>query len=115
MGEICCSQCKNCLEEENKNQIITQCDEPKKNFRKSKLKNDSIKQSKIIDNDNENFNTNYQNIENENQKNGKSLTSVVNVYNIRPNSSDIPNIRIVDTPGLGDTRGLDFYPEIINI
>ena len=70
MGEICCSQCKNCLEEENKNQIITQCDEPKKNFRKSKLKNDSIKQSEIINNDNENFNTNYQNIENENQKNG---------------------------------------------
>jgi len=76
MGEICCSQCKNCFEEENKNQIITQNNETKKNIRKSKLKNDSIKQSEIIDNDNENFNTNYQNIENENQnqKNENNFT-----------------------------------------
>ena len=54
-------------------------------------------------------------IENENQKDGSSLTSDVNVYNIRSISSDIPNIRIVDTPGFGDTRGLDYDSKIIDM
>ena len=46
---------------------------------------------------------------------GGSITSEVNIYNIRTNSNEIPNIRIVDTPGFGDTRGLDYDSKIIDM
>ena len=46
-------------------------------------------------------------LENENQKDGRNLTSQVNIYNIRPTLENVPNIRIINTPGFGDTIGLD--------
>ena len=53
-------------------------------------------------------------IEKENNSGG-CLTSVVNIYNIRSISSDIPNIRIIDTPGFRDTRDLDYDYKIIEM
>ena len=48
---------------------------------------------------------------------GESVTNNVNIYNIRINNSLIkfPCFKIVDTPGFGDTRGLDFDKKIIEM
>ena len=54
-------------------------------------------------------------IEKENQKDGRSVTSQVNIYYIRSVKKGIPNIRIIDTPGFGDTRGLDYDAKIIEM
>ena len=54
-------------------------------------------------------------IEKENQKDGRSVTSQVNIYYIRSVQKEIPNIRIIDTPGFGDTRGLDYDAKIIEM
>ena len=50
-----------------------------------------------------------------NQKKGESLTSEVNIYYIRPNIKNTPFIRIVDTPGFGDTRGINYDDKIIDM
>ena len=54
-------------------------------------------------------------LENENQKDGRSITSQVNIYYIRSIFKQIPYIRIIDTPGFGDTRGLDYDAKIIDM
>ena len=46
-------------------------------------------------------------LENENQKDGRIFTSEVNIYIIHSILENIPNIRIIDTYGFGDTIGLD--------
>ena len=51
-------------------------------------------------------------INNENQKDEISLNFEVNIYNIHPILANVPNIRIIDIPGFGDTIGLD---SIINV
>ena len=51
-------------------------------------------------------------IKNENQKDEISLNFEVNIYNIHPILANVPNIRIIDIPGFGDTIGLD---SIINV
>ena len=53
-------------------------------------------------------------LENENQKDG-NFTSEVNIYNICPILENVPNIRIIDTPGFGDTRGLNYDSKIFNM
>jgi len=55
-------------------------------------------------------------IENMNNKNpGVSVTDTVNIYYIRTNIEDMKYIRIVDTPGFGDTRGLEYDKKIIDM
>lgn len=54
----------------------------------------------------------------ENTKNltsGSSVTDKVNIYDIRTKKKELPYLRIVDTPGFGDTRGLDFDKKIIDM
>ena len=43
---------------------------------------------------------------------GKSDTSEVSVYNIYNPKTNKRPLRIIDTPGLGDTRGLEMDKEI---
>ena len=50
-----------------------------------------------------------------NKKEGDSITDSVNIYYIRSIYKEIPYIRIVDTPGFGDTRGIDFDKKIIDM
>ena len=50
-----------------------------------------------------------------NIKAGGSVTANVNVYYIRTVLPKIPYIRIVDTPGFGDTRGIDYDKKIIDM
>ncbi len=44
-------------------------------------------------------------IENFNHSQAFSMTDSVNVYNIKPHDG-LPPIKIIDTPGFGDTRGI---------
>ena len=44
-------------------------------------------------------------IENFNHSQAFSMTDSVNIYNIKPNGN-LPAIKIIDTPGFGDTRGI---------
>ena len=53
-------------------------------------------------------------LENENQKDG-NFTSEVNIYNIRQILENVPNIRIIDTRGFGDTKGLNYNSKIFNM
>ena len=46
---------------------------------------------------------------------GGSVTDKVNLYYIRTKFNDLPYLRIVDTPGFGDTRGLDYDKKIIDM
>ena len=46
---------------------------------------------------------------------GVSVTDNVNIYYIRTKLSDLPYIRIVDTPGFGDTRGITYDKKIIDM
>lgn len=46
---------------------------------------------------------------------GGSVTDNVNIYYIRTKLSDLQFLRIVDTPGFGDTRGLDYDKKIIDM
>lgn len=50
-----------------------------------------------------------------NKSPGESVTDNVNIYYIRTNFSDLPYIRIVDTPGFGDTRGIEYDKKIIDM
>ena len=43
--------------------------------------------------------------ENMNHSQAFSMTDSVNVYNIKP-IGNLPAIKIIDTPGFGDTRGI---------
>ena len=46
---------------------------------------------------------------------GESVTDSVNIYHIRTKLQDLPYLRIVDTPGFGDTRGITFDKKIIEM
>ena len=48
----------------------------------------------------------------DNKDNSHSQTSDVNIYYIRSKKKDIPNLRIIDTPGYGDTRGYEYDKKI---
>lgn len=50
-----------------------------------------------------------------NKKKGDSITDNVNIYYIRTNIPEIPYVRIVDTPGFGDTRGISYDKGIIDM
>ena len=55
-------------------------------------------------------------VENEASKNpGTSVTDTVNIYYIRTNMPDMKYVRIVDTPGFGDTRGITYDKKIIDM
>jgi len=55
-------------------------------------------------------------VENEASKNpGTSVTDTVNIYYIRTNLPDMKYVRIVDTPGFGDTRGITYDKKIIDM
>ena len=55
-------------------------------------------------------------VENMNNKNpGGSVTDEVNIYYIRTSIEDMKYIRIVDTPGFGDTRGIEYDKKIIDM
>ena len=47
--------------------------------------------------------------------NSHSQTSNVNIYYIRSKTNYIPNLRIIDTPGYGDTRGIEYDKKITNM
>ena len=55
------------------------------------------------------------NEDSKNKKPGGSVTDNVNIYYIRSIFKDIPFVRIVDTPGFGDTRGIIFDKKIIDM
>ena len=44
-----------------------------------------------------------------------SQTSDVNIYYIRAKNGYYPNLRIIDTPGYGDTRGVEYDKKITNM
>ena len=46
---------------------------------------------------------------------GESVTDNVCIYYIRTNLQDLPYLRIVDTPGFGDTRGITYDKKIIDM
>ena len=50
-----------------------------------------------------------------NKKKGDSVTDSVNIYYIRSIFKEIPLVRIVDTPGFGDTRGINYDKKIIDM
>ena len=55
-------------------------------------------------------------VENLNNKTpGGSVTDDVNIYYIRTSIEDMKYIRIVDTPGFGDTRGIEYDKKIIDM
>lgn len=51
----------------------------------------------------------------ENKSPGESVTDYVNIYYIRTKLKDLPYLRIVDTPGFGDTRGITYDKKIIDM
>lgn len=53
--------------------------------------------------------------DNLNKNPGVSVTDKVNIYYIRTTLKDLPFIRIVDTPGFGDTRGIEYDKCIIDM
>ena len=55
-------------------------------------------------------------VENENKKKkGASMTDFVNIYYIRTQKQELKYLRIVDTPGFGDTRGPEYDKKIIDM
>ena len=48
----------------------------------------------------------------DNKDNSHSQTSDVNIYYIRSKKKGTPNLRIIDTPGYGDTRGYEYDKKI---